>query len=340
MASYRRYYRCFREFRQNCNYYPFGMLLDERHGNTPDYRYTFQGQEMDDEIKGEGNSVNYKYRMHDPRVGRFFAVDPMTGIYPHNSPYAFSENKVIAFSELEGSETRNEVVSYDPGYVAYRDKFGFDPATGRNAEYYKYAVHDQGIAAAIGLAMIFTGGAVLVWGAEAVGVFVLQEILEEASGAIIVPDPLDALQVALKKTAKKTAIDPVTTSGEDVLTKQQETLAKNKADGKSASNKGDAIVKNDPTSSGFATEITLKAENGVVFRADNVAFQKNGEVWVYEWKASNTAKLSSGQLNAKEFIDNGKGFFEVRTDKLKEFGFKKGDTIPIAKFEKIVIDPG
>ncbi len=44
------------------------------------YRYGFQGQERDDEIKGNGNSVNYKYRMHDPRLGRFFAVDPLAPI--------------------------------------------------------------------------------------------------------------------------------------------------------------------------------------------------------------------------------------------------------------------
>jgi len=69
-----------------------------------DYWYGFQGQEMDDEIKGEGNSVNYKYRMHDPRIGRFFAVDPLAPKYPHNSPYAFSENVVIHMVELEGLE--------------------------------------------------------------------------------------------------------------------------------------------------------------------------------------------------------------------------------------------
>ena len=49
--------------------------------------------------------MNYKYRMHDPRVGRFFAVDPLSRDYPWNSPYAFSENKVIAWLELEGLES-------------------------------------------------------------------------------------------------------------------------------------------------------------------------------------------------------------------------------------------
>ena len=86
------------------DYYPFGMLLPNRHGSTDSYRYGFQGQEKDDEIKGEGNSINYKYRMHDPRVGRFFAVDPLAPQYPHNSPYAFGENRVIDQIEREGLE--------------------------------------------------------------------------------------------------------------------------------------------------------------------------------------------------------------------------------------------
>jgi len=86
------------------DYYPYGMLQPGRHQNTGDYRYGFQGQEMDDEVKGEGNSINYKFRMHDPRVGRFFAVDPLDWKYPWNSPYAFSENRVIDAMELEGLE--------------------------------------------------------------------------------------------------------------------------------------------------------------------------------------------------------------------------------------------
>ena len=67
-------------------------------------RYLFQGQEMDNEVKGEGNSVNFSFRMHDPRLGRFFAIDPLTKKYPHNSPYAFSENRVLDGIELEGLE--------------------------------------------------------------------------------------------------------------------------------------------------------------------------------------------------------------------------------------------
>src|SRR5690606_14913085 len=80
------------------------MIMPGRHANTSDYRYGFQGQEMDDELKGEGNSVNYRYRMHDPRVGRFFTPDPLTHQYPWYTPYSFSGNKVIHAIELEGLE--------------------------------------------------------------------------------------------------------------------------------------------------------------------------------------------------------------------------------------------
>jgi RHS repeat-associated protein len=84
--------------------YPFGGAFPGRNFSSSEYRFGFQGQESDSEIKGAGNSINYKYRMHDPRTGRFFAVDPLAPDYPWNSPYAFSENQVINAVELEGLE--------------------------------------------------------------------------------------------------------------------------------------------------------------------------------------------------------------------------------------------
>ncbi len=68
------------------------------------YRFGFQGQESDDEVRGDGNSIFFKYRVHDPRIGRFASIDPLTNAYPWNSPYNFSENDVIRAVELEGLE--------------------------------------------------------------------------------------------------------------------------------------------------------------------------------------------------------------------------------------------
>ncbi len=106
------------------DYYPYGMIVGEgiRSKELNDYRFGFQGQEKDEESKGEGNSVNYKYRMHDPRVGRFFAVDPLAFKYPYNSQYAFSENQVIAFIELEGLEKTKPIKKLDCPHFVGKEK--------------------------------------------------------------------------------------------------------------------------------------------------------------------------------------------------------------------------
>lgn len=69
------------------------------------YRYGFQGQERDDEFKGEGNSINYTFRVYDPRIGRFLSRDPLSEKYPFYSPYHFSSNQPIHAPELEGLES-------------------------------------------------------------------------------------------------------------------------------------------------------------------------------------------------------------------------------------------
>ncbi len=90
------------------DYYAFGSMMNGRKYTGDGYRYGFQGQEKDDELKGEGNSCNYTYRMHDPRIGRFFAIDPLTNKYPFFSPYQFSANTPIMAVELEGLESSND----------------------------------------------------------------------------------------------------------------------------------------------------------------------------------------------------------------------------------------
>ena len=84
------------------DYYPFGMTMPGRQYNGGDYRYGFQSQETDPEMLG--GAVAFKYRVHDVRIGRFLSVDPLSKNYAWNSPYAFAENNVIAYVDLEGLE--------------------------------------------------------------------------------------------------------------------------------------------------------------------------------------------------------------------------------------------
>ncbi|MEZ4776019.1 MAG: YwqJ-related putative deaminase, partial [Bacteroidia bacterium] len=89
------------------DYFPFGSAMPGRSLNLGDYRFGFQGQEGDNEIYGTGNDVSYKYRVEETRLGRFLSVDPLSPEYPWNSPYAFSENQVVRFIELEGAEKKD-----------------------------------------------------------------------------------------------------------------------------------------------------------------------------------------------------------------------------------------
>jgi RHS repeat-associated protein len=82
----------------------FGSPINSRAFACGGGRYGFQGQEKINEIYGDGNYVDFAYRGYNPRLGRFFAVDPIAAKFPYNSPFAFSENQVIAFVELEGLE--------------------------------------------------------------------------------------------------------------------------------------------------------------------------------------------------------------------------------------------
>lgn len=88
------------------DYYPFGMQMPGRRfaqANT-NYRYGFNGKEMDNEVKGSGNQYDYGFRIFDPRLGRFLSVDPLTIAYPYYTPYQYAGNKPVWCIDLDGLE--------------------------------------------------------------------------------------------------------------------------------------------------------------------------------------------------------------------------------------------
>ncbi|AUS04919.1 hypothetical protein C1A40_05295 [Tamlana carrageenivorans] len=92
--------------------YHFGMPMPGRNMNNGDYRYGFGGQEMDNEIAGNGNSYTAEFWQYDPRLGRRWNVDPMSGKYAWQSPYAAFNNNPIYFNDplgLEGEEGNKKV---------------------------------------------------------------------------------------------------------------------------------------------------------------------------------------------------------------------------------------
>lgn len=85
------------------DYYPFGMLEPGRSYSTPNYRFGFNGQEKDDEIKSVGNAYNFGNRIYDPRVGRWLSVDPLANQVPGWTPYRSFFNNPNYWIDLDGN---------------------------------------------------------------------------------------------------------------------------------------------------------------------------------------------------------------------------------------------
>jgi RHS repeat-associated protein len=85
------------------DYYPFGLTYNSyQRENSVANSIKFQGQEHIDDLDLGWDS--FRWRNHQPEIGRFFNIDPLAEKYVHNSPYAFSENRVVNAIELEGLE--------------------------------------------------------------------------------------------------------------------------------------------------------------------------------------------------------------------------------------------
>ena len=100
---------------QASDYYPLGIPFnqfnaDKLRATGSGYepvvrnRMLFQGQEYERDLGLAW--YHYRYRMHDPAIGRFGVLDPLAEDYKHNSPYAFSENQLTQGIELEGLESK------------------------------------------------------------------------------------------------------------------------------------------------------------------------------------------------------------------------------------------
>jgi hypothetical protein len=87
------------------NYYPFGLLhrgYNNVINGTENNLKQYQKQEFTEDLGL--NIYEWKYRISDPAIGRFWQVDPSAQDYYHNGVYNFSENRVVDGYELKGLE--------------------------------------------------------------------------------------------------------------------------------------------------------------------------------------------------------------------------------------------
>ena len=109
------------------------MELPGRCGTGPeDYRYGYNGMEKDSEVSGDGNSYTTQFRQYDPRLGRWKSIDPLSAMFPNESPYVGFGNNPVYFVDPLG-------LKKDPGQKEKRkekrQQNKLDRAKNRATEY-------------------------------------------------------------------------------------------------------------------------------------------------------------------------------------------------------------
>ena len=82
--------------------YPGGMIMPGRFSTSGDYRYGYNGMEMDNETSGNGNSYTTEFRQYDPRLMRWKSLDPLMAMFPWMSPYVAFDNNPIVYTDPYG----------------------------------------------------------------------------------------------------------------------------------------------------------------------------------------------------------------------------------------------
>ncbi len=196
------------------NYYPFGLthkgynFVNSSLGNSTAKKIEFQGQETQDELGLDWQS--FKWRNHDPAIGRFMNIDPLAEEFYYNSTYAFSENKVISHVELEGLEA---VWS-----AAHASRSGAS----------KEFIDKHPVAAAAIAGVFIAPPIILAAGPEAVGAFLLNEVKDEVL-SVATGGASDVLDIS--KTIKNVAevgIKKIVKNADDMVAVRHHTSKKTK----------------------------------------------------------------------------------------------------------------
>jgi RHS repeat-associated protein len=86
-------------------YYAFGSAISEMQFKSDtggSYRYGFNGEELMNELSGDGMAYDLGERFYDGRLGKMFSLDPLSAQYPWQSPYAYCYNNPIWIVDVKG----------------------------------------------------------------------------------------------------------------------------------------------------------------------------------------------------------------------------------------------
>lgn len=104
------------------DHHPFGMLLVDRNWDV-NYRYGFNGQELEIEANDNFSSINFGNRTYDTRIGRWQTPDKYEAKFSATSTYAFCLNNPLYLVDKNGDDvfifdSQNKLVAVIKSYTA------------------------------------------------------------------------------------------------------------------------------------------------------------------------------------------------------------------------------
>ncbi len=99
------------QIREENNYYPFGLKhkgYNDAQGAWRNHKFGFGGKEEQEELGLEW--VDITARNYDPALGRWFSMDVLAEFYALASPYNYSINNPIKFTDPDGMAPQDVII--------------------------------------------------------------------------------------------------------------------------------------------------------------------------------------------------------------------------------------
>ncbi|MCD6020273.1 MAG: conserved repeat domain protein, partial [Bacteroidetes bacterium] len=94
------------------DYYAFGSPMPGRnYVGATDYKYGMNGMEKIDEVTSNGRTYDFGDRIYDTDLARFNSGDPLSCVFPWQSPYAYALNSPITYLDDQGGGPCKPLIS-------------------------------------------------------------------------------------------------------------------------------------------------------------------------------------------------------------------------------------